>query len=709
MRKTLKIVLLSLAVFLVLLFGCTFFVLRYPQTYFKQEWVIKFLKKQDFAKEWKWTKLEIDLTSPSFLTYLVTLNADDLNASYDSESMLYKTEDADIALRVRMSYSFKKGLKFLPLSPLRMRAKNLLLVVKPSKDETPAQHSKPFRWKEMLQEIHELSLPDLNVNFDRILLQEALVTGKLETLAEFSKLRASYDAPKLTLATVVDLQQKDSPPMAVKLEWDSDQLVVTASTPRLSVLRGLACEARIEKLAAIEEPSPLGLHCSTELRSPILFSKIRIPALPLTLDLKAQAEHDLGDPAFRHVSFTLESPNPSWTFAAKFAHSQVSLDKISLEPARAIEEMLPDLHADLKIPRLKKFLKTFPPGYNEAPAPISAMDGKIELGLHSSVENKQLISKLEFLTALEGAKQEIRLRAGAELPWDTSDKRHPKPGALKVSVLIDKFLLMLPRVSIREPLPALIGDSRIKHGPEKLVPSKPDEKPFDWSLSLKTKDPVSFSTSLLKEDFRFLFDLMLGPAGPEKGRVTLLPMKAEILRRPIEVQNFVMDWKDGDEATLKGSIRFPLPEYVIVMKIEGPVSSPRTAFESNPPLSTQDIYSVLLFGRPLSELDPEGRQGISRVQQGLAQGFFSLSTLYLLAGSRIESLGYDPTTNDVSAQLRLDKRHTIRVGSQAGQGSIALRRSLGGGWFIESSAQEPKAAGEQSTNFGLLLQRIIAY
>ncbi len=709
MKRLFKLIGVSLISIVLLLGICLVLALRFPQVWFQEEWAVALLRKQDFSKAWTWKELNVGITSSAFLEYKITVDTLDLSASYSSGGDIFEIEDADLKLQIRASYSLKQGFHVLPLSPLRFHARELRLGFGSSTEPPLQEKIAKFHWKKLLRDIHEFSLPDLDIDVGRLSI-ESIKDSQSSPLAIFSKINASYASPTLTLSSTVELGITDAKPLDLLAQWDSGQLVVSAQSRGLSILDAPICKLSFGDLDALEAPSQVALRCQSSLRAPKALSKIRISAMPLTLNLDAQLEHDLSDPMLRQVHLDLSSPNPSWKLAAHFDHKAVSVERILQKPGRALEELLPAARAELSIPKLKRFLNTFPAGYNQAPAPLSSMDGPLEFKFNSTLENKRLVSRLNFATALQGAKQEIKLRVEGLVPWDTSDIHRPKAGSLEIAVFIDKFLLMLPRVSVREPLPVLMGDPRIHHKSDRSAKKRESPREISpWTVAIKTREPVSFRTSLLKEEFKFLFDLMVGPKGPQAGSVELLPMKAEILRRPIEVQKFVTTWNNDSDPTLQGRIRFALPEYEIFLKIEGTLDSPRTAFESKPPLSTDDIYSVLLFGRPMSDLDPEGRQGISRVQAGLAQGFFSLSTLYLLAGSRIESLGFDPSSNDVTAQLRLDKRHTLRLGTQEGQGTVALRRSLGGGWFIESSAQEPSKAGAQNTKFGLLLQRVIAY
>jgi hypothetical protein len=71
---------ISLAMFLLFLVGATFYLLRFPQHYFKQEWVISFLEKQDMTDGWTWDEFQIDVTSPRFLEYFISVSTTQLNA-----------------------------------------------------------------------------------------------------------------------------------------------------------------------------------------------------------------------------------------------------------------------------------------------------------------------------------------------------------------------------------------------------------------------------------------------------------------------------------------------------------------------------------------------------------------------------------------------------------------------------------------------------
>jgi hypothetical protein len=124
---------------------------------------------------------------------------------------------------------------------------------------------------------------------------------------------------------------------------------------------------------------------------------------------------------------------------------------------------------------------------------------------------------------------------------------------------------------------------------------------------------------------------------------------------------------------------------------------------------------VLLFGRPLIQVDENEQGAARRTTSLLSQGAFSLTTLYFLAGTSIESIGYDKDSETASAQIRLTDQYSLRVETQSEhntrsrRSSATLRRSLGSGWYINSTLENSTARTLKENDFGVLLERVIAY
>ena len=99
---------------------------------------------------------------------------------------------------------------------------------------------------------------------------------------------------------------------------------------------------------------------------------------------------------------------------------------------------------------------------------------------------------------------------------------------------------------------------------------------------------------------------------------------------------------------------------------------------------------------------------------GIRTQVTSLSVLYVLAGSPVEYVGYDPNSKNATAQFGLGKKSSLRVGGGSeGVNSTAIRRSLGKGWYLDTSVQQsqedPSSSPNSTRDYGVLLERIISY
>jgi hypothetical protein len=238
--------------------------------------------------------------------------------------------------------------------------------------------------------------------------------------------------------------------------------------------------------------------------------------------------------------------------------------------------------------------------------------------------------------------------------------------------------------------------------------------PIDLELTALNEKSMNIKTNLLDEPLRLNFDLNLSDGNLDHGFVKILPLKTTVFKRPIRVHHVNLRFDRSVETIIDAVIKFPLPEYKITLFLEGPVSKPRYAFQSDPPLSQDDIYAVLLFGRPLSDLSSDDKSSASKTNRILAQGILSLSVLYFLAGSPVEYVGYDADTKSAVAQFSLGNKSSLRVGGgNEGVNSTTLRRSLGKGWYIDTSVQqtqeEASSDPQEAHDYGVLLERVISY
>lgn len=387
------------------------------------------------------------------------------------------------------------------------------------------------------------------------------------------------------------------------------------------------------------------------------------------------------------------------------AFNMDSLIELPLKTDNLLKSIILATKGELELLDFKSNVRKYgPKPYNQLPAPFNSMNGSIKSRFNSvdSAKN-EVVMKSVTKFDLKGSRQVLNVDLSAAVPFDVISK---SPGKINIDIDFNEVVIQLPKLSKKSPPPQFMPDSRFK----KKAPKK-EGVPYVIDLEALEEEALHISTNLLDEPLRLNFNLSVKNGELQNGFLKILPLKTTVFKRPIRVEDFLMRFNHPEEPVLDATIKFPLPEYKVTLKLEGPVSKPRYAFESVPPLPKNDIYAVLLFGRPLADLDPDDKTAATRTNQILSQGILSLSVLYFLAGSPVEYVGYDPESKNATAQFGLGRKSSLRVGGGSeGVNSTAIRRSLGKGWYIDTSVQNTtNSSASETKDYGVLLERIISY
>lgn len=342
------------------------------------------------------------------------------------------------------------------------------------------------------------------------------------------------------------------------------------------------------------------------------------------------------------------------------------------------------------------------------PAPLNAMDGKINVRIWGERQANKVggvYLKADAFIDFSSENQDFKFKVGASIPYNFKTK---ELGVIGTRLEVGKIRLSLPRVSTTSLPPQVLPDQRFKlnQGQKKEVVS--DAPKLNFEFITNESKPLEIASNLLDEPLRLVVNLSIVQSVLEQGTIQLLPLNTTFFRRPILVKDMILKLEKNQEPYLSGVVEFLLPEYKVSLNLVGPIQSVRSYFTSEPPLQIDDIYAVLLFGRPMTDLDAQAKSDAQRSAQVLSQSILSLTTLYFFAGSPVESLGYDPDRSEVSAQFGLSRNSSLRVSSQAqGERSAGVRRNLGRGWYLDTSVQQNSSQG--TSGQAVLLERIIAY
>lgn len=619
------------------------------------------LEKTSILESWSWSDAQINHEWIEWNKRRFYGGFKDLCLVYDNPDMNVDTCMEGISWNVELQWTMQEGFNYNIYEALKVDSSKLIVKTKDNKEETPPPDIMGY-WDMVWNKL----VPDLDVSFKKI-----------------------------------DIIKENQKPISFDLK-----LTKTPKELKAHAL-GFNLFATKEKINVFA-PQKILLPFDLKTKNPLYFSEIKLEAILNKNIIPVTATAKIESAIIKFQTSVLKSALKEDLTKPKFLADVIKASSGSLE-----------------VSKLKSTIENLVrPPYNILPAPINAMEGSLKLSVSAEnyVAKDSVLIKLKTELDMSGPKQDLKITLNSAAPLMLHDK---SVGPVIVGLDLQKVRLILPTLAKNRLPPQLIPDSRFKNSVvivkenknEQNLPAKVKKAPVKKDIEVDIKvqalgeNALHINTNLLDETLRLNFDLEISEAEIKKGWIQTLPLTTTIFKRKIVIPSLRIIFNAPLEPEIEAVIEFHLPEYKIVLQLEGPTSNPRQAFSSVPPLPVDDIYAVLLFGRPLSGLDPDDKSAAQRTNQILSQGILSLAVLYYFAGSPIESIGFDPESNEVSAQIGLGAKNSLRVGgSGSGLNSAGVRRALGKGWYIDSSVQKTtKQNGTSGGDYGVLLERIISY
>jgi hypothetical protein len=144
---------------------------------------------------------------------------------------------------------------------------------------------------------------------------------------------------------------------------------------------------------------------------------------------------------------------------------------------------------------------------------------------------------------------------------------------------------------------------------------------------------------------------------------------------------------------LDGLVVYKAADANISIRLLGTTQKPQVEFESDPPMNQADIVAMLLFGKSPNELDSDQQSSAANAQSAVANSAFGLASLYLLASTPVEYVGYDPVAKAYSVKFRLPGGATLQVGSAGQSGAVQLRKRISKHLAIQSEFTSTQTQG----------------
>lgn len=355
---------------------------------------------------------------------------------------------------------------------------------------------------------------------------------------------------------------------------------------------------------------------------------------------------------------------------------------------------LTDLDFFATIPQFQKVVEVLDKTAYAVWAPVNVLDGQVELGLSGQTDLIHTKGKLPivFRTQLNSKTQAFNTDGKGEVEFSI-EKKGTSANAL-MDVTLTEAKLVLPHLGLQA-LPQLWPDNRLVD-PKKVAKAANADLKYLVTVKTPPDKPAQLFSNLTKDSVPLYLDLT---ADNQKigGSVRIGKTPLSILRRNVSIQEFTINLADPtDFSGLNGTIRVDYSNYDIDLIILGTMKRPRVVFQSNPPLSQEEIISVLIYGQPYDALDTSQSNSVGNVASAVADRALRLSSLFLLASTPVESVGYDPSTGYVSARFRLGGSTSLEVGTNEGHTQkVGLRKNIGGNWIINTYIENDSDEGSQ--------------
>jgi hypothetical protein len=337
-----------------------------------------------------------------------------------------------------------------------------------------------------------------------------------------------------------------------------------------------------------------------------------------------------------------------------------------------------------KFSTVAKLLKNTP---YAIPAPIHTLDGSISVRLYGELNSGEanVSIPIEATTRLRSGEGSLQTDLDGAVLLKLSSTTPPKIKEINVRahwVLLD-VRLSLPDIQPAA-MPKLTRDKRIIVGTPKKEAKDSIPIRFDLAVETPKESPVRILTNLSPRPVPI--DLNLRIQDTLSGQIHTADVLVELFRRKAVIKEFTIDFAEKiPESPIHGKVEITHGGYLIRIAMIGTLEKPTITMESDPPLSQSDIISVLLFGEPMDDTDVGQSASAGGMSSAITDRALALSSLYLLASTPIERIGYDPETKKVTAKLRLGSKTSLLLGTESGEYQVGLRRRLGAGFFITTN------------------------
>lgn len=484
------------------------------------------------------------------------------------------------------------------------------------------------------------------------------------------------------------------------LRWNRKEIHLTIEDVKnKNIWRGAelgmkSCVVQSQLSPSLGRPESVDLRCSLIARPLKKIKHIDTVDTELHVLIKTVS---FGEDISEHLSLDGEVELSGATALVQGNIEALGSISLQLKPHFRITELKSHLLWDLEVPEFALWKDLTERTAFAIPAPLHVLTGPITFKGSAEIPERDasLSAKAELKTTLKSARQKFNstTQVRAELRNSVLD---PKGLKIDVQALLEEIILEAPPLRLEAP-PQVLPDSRFKlsrnsdaQKQKKKEVTQKSKFPTEWSVEVKNEKPILVSNQIFKAPLPFDVDIRVDQNLTPQGTASLLKYPFEIFKKEATVERIdVIFHPNSKTPELSGKVTYKNPEVDIDILLLGSTAKPRIEFESDPPLNRQQIISVLLFNKSLDELNEEEVSSTTNISHAMSDGAFGLFSLIFLSSTPIQSIGYDPVSQNYTARVKIDDSTTLSIGSNFEERrQFTVRRRLGGPWSVRTELRQ---------------------
>ena len=337
------------------------------------------------------------------------------------------------------------------------------------------------------------------------------------------------------------------------------------------------------------------------------------------------------------------------------------------------------------------------------PAPLHSLKGPTDVALSCQNHLNDGIIRFPVSISSKLRSQNQNLSAKIDSVIDLSINTVDQTlDAVKISsdLKIREAQFVLPKLDIRS-IPVIFKSSAFQKSNQAQSDTGTKSVKISWAINVSADDkPISVLSNLTTSPLEFNGHASLSSEHDLSGNIKLMPVSLELFHKKATIEFFTLRTSpDSDSPYISSRILVLDPDYKIYATLAGTLATPILAISSDPPLPTDEIFSVLLYGSPAEQISLDERSSTQSLQSVFLGRSVSLFSLYILASTPVQKIDLNTESKEISATVKASDKLTIRLGAAAkarGQaGIIGVRRKLGNSFSVIT---EVETTGEQSTS-----------